>query len=296
MNKPDKDIVYDGQKLADHTLLVRLHIQVPTMKRVDHAVSAETNSRYKARAGASKTSKQLLARHSLADVSSVVTKARGIHSAMTRPWEDDGARIIVLRKYQDYVTKMSLLKKDFEKAARDFVKLYPQMKAEAPALLGNMFNENDYPSASALKEKFSFDLETRDVQTAGDFRAKINDETTKAIVADIEKRTKDRLSRVMNENWLEVYKVVEAMSIRLKSYGNEYGSLRDAMIENIKEVAALLPDLNLTNDPALIDIQQRLVRELCAHSVEDLRKDVKARTAVAKSAKDIMKQVKDYLQ
>jgi hypothetical protein len=266
------------------------------MKRVDHRVSAETNSRYKARAGASRTSKQLLARHSLADVSAVVTKARGLHVQMTRPWEDDGARIIVLRRYQDYVNKMGLLKKDFEKAARDFIKLYPQMKAEAPALLGSMFDENDYPAPATLKEKFNFDLETRDVQTAGDFRAKINDDTTKAIVADIERRTKERLGNVMNENWKEVYKVVEAMSVRLKSYGNEYGSLRDAMIENIKEVAALLPDLNLTNDPALVEIQDRLVRELCAHSVEDLRKDVKARTAVAKSAKDIMKQVKDYLQ
>src|SRR5262249_52015514 len=152
--------------------------------------------------------------------------------------------------------------------------------------LGNMFDPENYASSEGIKEAFYFDVEIKGISEAADFRAKLTDDSVKAIVKDIERRQDERLQSAMNEVYNRVLEVTGHMVERLKNYqpptgkkkGEKGVNFQDSTVYNIKELADLLPALNLTNDQRLIDLQQRLLDDLVEHSPEILKANPKIRS------------------
>jgi hypothetical protein len=96
-------------------------------------------------------------------------------------------------------------------------------------------------------------------------------------------------------------KVISHMSEKLAAYKNgghgkkTEGVFRDSLVENVRELAELLPAFNLTNDPAFDELAKRIQRELCVENADTLRKDDDVRASVQKSADDILKDVESLL-
>jgi hypothetical protein len=72
-------------------------------------------------------------------------------------------------------------------------------------------------------------------------------------------------------------------------------NFHDSTVYNIKELADILPALNLTGDPRLVQLQQQLVDELVEHSPEILKMDPKLRSDTARKAEKIFNKVKGFL-
>lgn len=94
----------------------------------------------------------------------------------------------------------------------------------------------------------------------------------------------------------DIIEVVGHMAEKLKEYKVQPGKyFADSLVKNVRELAELLPAFNLTNDPKLTRLTKRIVKELCAEDASVLRKDDDVRKSVAKSADDILADVRTLL-
>ena len=82
----------------------------------------------------------------------------------------------------------------------------------------------------------------------------------------------------MRDAWERVTTVLAKMIERLNEYTPSAGKgdrakgiFRDSLVENVRELIAVLPSFNLTGDSFLATLADRMERELCAHEAEELR-------------------------
>jgi hypothetical protein len=80
-----------------------------------------------------------------------------------------------------------------------------------------------------------------------------------------------------------------------KAKGEPRNYFRDSLVDNVRDLAALLPAFNLTDDPKVDALIDRINRELCSEDAKTLRKNADARESVAKSADEIVAEVGKFL-
>lgn len=288
--------------LSERAMLVTLHISSWSGMMLDREVTDEVNESYKADKEAGRYNKRLVASQFLKGVSSAHSNARRVHKLLTLPWEDDGTRALATVGYMTYTKMMKDCRLKAEAEVKSFLQSPDEYVREAKGRLGKMFNADDFPSSDALKGKFGFDVEIKPMPDANDFRAKLSDDQTKAIVKDIERRSNQRLENAMNDVFKRVEEMVKRMSERLRDYvpakdGKKAdGVIRDSLVYNINELADLLPALNVTGDKRIADLQKQLKDELVEHSPEILRADAKIRAQTISKADKILKKVQSYVK
>lgn len=288
-------------KLEERALLVTLTMGQWSASKSDKEVSLEVTQKKKARSDSGTFRKQLISRKALKKIGQVRTAARTSHNTLTLPWNDDGSRIITTESYQHYAKVMRDYRIAMQNAVTEFLEGYDDLVKQARQDLGDMFNREDYPDKGTIASKFYFDVEPKPIPVSTDFRAKVSNAEAKAIAKDIEQRTKARLDAAMQDVWSRIATVTEKMITKLEEYTprvglhDAEGVFRDSLVENVRDLANLLPSLNITGDPALKKVQKDLLDNLCKFNAEDLRTDAKARSLTAKKAKDIHKKVSAYL-
>lgn len=289
--------------LNERAMLVTLHISAWGGMMFDKVVSEEVNESYKAdRNEAGRYNKRLVAKQFLVEVGSAHSVARRTHKLHTLPWEDDGTRILSNVGYVQYQQAMQDCKRKTELAVKAFIKTLPDAIAEARSRLGTMFNEEDYPNEDELKEKFGLDIEIKNVPQATDFRVKLSDEATKAIVSDIERRCHTRLKWALNDVFERAAEKVKNLKEKLRNFQPPKGEtratgiIRESLISNMYEFAQMLDSLNVTGDPRIDELKKLLMDELVEHSPQILRTDAKVRQQVISKADSILKKVNSYLK
>lgn len=290
-------------KLSERAMLVSLHISSWSGMMLDREVTDEVNESYKADKEAGRYNKRLVAAKFLSGISQAHSNSRRVHRLLTLPWEDDGTRVLATAGYMTYTSKMKECRLKAESEVKAFLESPDEYINDGKHRLGKMFSVEDYPSSDKLREKFDFDVEVKPMPEAGDFRAQLSDENTKAIVKDIERRSNQRLETAMNDVFKRIEEMVRRMSERLRDYvpakdGNKAdGVIRDSLVYNIHELANdVLPILNVTNDKRVDELRRQLLDELVEHSPEILRADTKVRQATISKADKILKKVQSYMK
>jgi hypothetical protein len=288
--------------LSERAMLVTLHISAWGGMAFDKEVSEEVNESFKAdKTEAGRYNKRLVAKNFLTSVSAAHSALKKSHKLYTLPWEDDGTRILSTVSYTRYHKEMLEGKRRVEGEVKKFVEGLPEYIKEAKIRLGDMFNEEDYPTEQELKKKFKVDIEVNKVPEAKDFRAKLSEDATKAIIKDIEQRCDGRLNRAMNDIFERTLEKVGLLKDKLRSYQpakdgqKSNGVIRDSLVYNINEFAQMLPLLNIMGDSRIDDLQKQLIDELVEHSPEILRTDTKVRQQVLSKADALLKKVKGYM-
>jgi hypothetical protein len=117
-----------------------------------------------------------------------------------------------------------------------------------------------------------------------DFRVSIGSDELSRIQQDVERRITEAQSKAMTEVWQRLYDRVKHMAEKL---ADPKSIFRDSMIENAREICALLPRLNFADDPNLESMRQQVEVTLLKHP-EALRNDPDLRRDTAVEAKKIM--------
>lgn len=288
--------------LSERAMLASLHISSWSGMQVDREVTDAVNADFKAQAKAGRYNKRLVASEFLEGITLAHSRARSAHKLLTLPWEDNGKRVLATVGYINYTTIMKECRLKAEAAVREFLTDPTPYINEAKVRLGDMFNADDYPDSDALKDKFGFDVEIAPMPEATDFRAKVSDESMKAIIKDIERRSDERLETAMKDVFVRIHDVVQRMSERLREYTpakddqKRQGIIRDSVVYNINELADLLPTLNITGDKRIDELAKQLKDELVEHSPEILRANTKVRQDTISKADKILKKVGTYLK
>jgi hypothetical protein len=174
-------------------------------------------------------------------------------------------------------------KGEWESLVQEFLDNYDQMKLDAQRILGSLYNHSDYPNRSELRVKFNMDMAVFPVPSS-DFRVAIGSEELSRIQQDVERRVKDAEQAALKDVWQRLYDRVKHMAEKL---ADPKAIFRDSMLENTREICALLPRLNFSDDPNLEAMRQQVEASLLKHP-EALRNDPDLRQDTAAEAKKIM--------
>jgi hypothetical protein len=288
--------------LARKAVLVSVTISQWTARKKDKRVTAETNRRHHASDDAGTYHKLLIQKERLAEINALVSAARALHYELTHPWADEGPRVLPNALFAKFSEKFRKLKREFDTAADDFARDYPQYIAERKVALNGLFSEADYPPVEQIRSKFKLDMTILPFPDSADFRADLDDDT----VADIKRELEQTTARVGNDTLRHtaerITEAVGHMAEKLREYnsGNlgkdgKRNFFLNSLVDNVRDLAELLPAFNLTDDPKLNAITKRILKELCAEDAAELRKNDAARESVKKSADEIVKAVSQFL-
>jgi hypothetical protein len=287
--------------LSTKAVLASLNISTWTARRADATVTDEVHKQHNASQDAGRYWKRLIDKSAMAAIGSAKSKARDFHYLHTLPWRDDGSRVLPTALFIDYARAMKEFRLEFEAAAETFCREYPGFIDRARRDLNGMFNAADYPDADSIRAKFGFDVTIMKCPDANDdFRTSIPEEFVDDLRSDLEAKMRDVVNGTLRDAGARVIELVGRMADRLKSYqpatddAPAKNPFRDSTVENVQELATLLPAFNLTGDPKLAKIIDG-VRALATFDADQLRQNDSARMTAAAKADAILADVSSFI-
>jgi hypothetical protein len=154
------------------------------------------------------------------------------------------------------------------------------LRVDARKQLGDLFNELEYPSTLQLSGSFQCEVRIYPMPDVKDFRTEVLQSEKDAFISDM--RSVEETA--MRECWTRLHDVV-AKAVQKLSQPDAI--FRDSLIQNITDMCALLPKLNITDDPTL-EKARREVEALAATISPDVCRDNPTqRQATAKRLSDL---------
>ena len=285
--------------LSERAMLVTLTRSAWGGERTDREVSNELAEAKGATKRSSRVVKHLLPPEALAGVKAASGEARQTHYRYTLPWRDSGPRILRSAIYSEYIAAMRDAKAACDAAEQEFYTKYDVFKTKGMAELGAMVNAADYPTLEHVKSMFKFDLDVSPVPIGGDFR--VDTPEAASIREAIDQSTQAAAEAGLKAKLTEAAEIVGRMVERLTVYrpGEEgqraTGTFKDSLVENVRELAIMLPKINLFEDPRIDQIASMIETNLGAHDASDLRENEGLRWAVKNDAEDILSRLEGYL-
>ena len=277
--------------LNDRALLVQLSISQWTARKYDKKATKQVTDANNSATSAGRFNKSLLPMNDYLDnVHKKATLIRQKYYENTLPWGIDGTMMLPTANYLNFMSEFRREKGEWESLVQDFVANYDQLKTNAERLLGNLYDAADYPAKWEIMDKFRMDMVVYPVPSS-DFRVSIASEELTRIQQDVERRVRDAEQAALKEVWTRLFERVKHMAEKL---ADPKAIFRDSMVDNAREICALLPRLNFNDDPQLEAMRQEVESKLIKHP-EALRNDPDLRRDTAAEAKVIMDKMSVFM-
>lgn len=271
-------------------MLVRFQSSVWTARKMDKDATREA----KATAGAKEKAgvrvyKSVIAADALERIKKIKNAAYIEHCKRTVPWAYEGPGAITAEGYPSYKAAMAQYEKQFYAAVEAFYAVYAEERESARDYLGRMFDPADYPTTDSLRNKFAFRISVEPMPEAEHFRVVgLPDAEVAEIKKDIAANKDAAMQNANNVAWSRVVESVEMLRNRLREYSQgEVTRFYDSWLDNVSELIQLIPSVNVTNDPELRRIGQKLTA-LTAYDNESLKADNNLRANIIKQAELIL--------
>lgn len=232
-------------------------------------------------------------------VQSIVTDIYAAHRRMTLPWAN-GWRILPRDMHGDYATEMQTLRHKLDAAVRAMSDALPSLIIEARAQLGAMFDANDYPTPAAFIQAHVVDIKFMPVPDVGDWRVKLDAETMNDIRASYEQDMRQYLEGATRDAWERLHAVVTNLSQAIERFdakqaAEQRTTIKTAVLDNIGALTAILPKLNVTDDPNLAQIASEVSRQFGSLKIADIKDDLLTRQGVKKDADAILRKMSAFM-
>ena len=290
-----------GTSLSSRAMLADLNIRQWTASKHDKSVTHEVAKAHNADASMGRYSKHLVAKEALKDVTSIAMAARLEHMRFTLPWCDRGARILNSSLYFDYKQAMEGYKQKWTIAVSIFCANYDDYVLEAQKSLGSLFNAADYPPSYRIMDRFGFNTAILPFPSpesvSEDLRVSIGEDEVREIQKGVEQQVNEALECAILDVVERIRDTVSHMADKLKAFKVEIdasgkqkteGIFRDSLVENVRELAAILPALNITGSKKIEQVGILLNAQLCKYAPDTLRESASARIEVADAADNIL--------
>lgn len=266
---------------------------------IDKRVTGEVANKENAALDAGAYTKRLVAKSYRSALQSVASAARATHYTMTLPWSDQGARMLPAAVFDDYATKMAGFRDRFAEAVDDFMRQYPAIRTAAKIRLGDMYQDQEFPDEEKVRSMFSLTIRYEPIPSS-DFRVKLSEDQVKALEAEYRQSSDQRVAEAMTSLWERTYDAVKHLADKLNDYGTKRDGdkraafFKNSTIENLREIAGLLPAMNLTADARLDAMAREILDKLVTYDADDLRDDETLRRSTADDAAKIMQKMSAY--
>jgi len=272
--------------LSERAMLVNLQISQWSARKLNRAETNAVNRSHNLTVEAARVNVNLLPLGmELQQVHKTTRAIREEYDQHTSPWGLQGVNILKSSAYMDFVQLANRWRADYDDAVNRFVEAYPGLRKEAETLLNGLFREEDYPSVEDMQRRFRFSIRFMPIPDKGDWRVDVGDEAAKRLREDISQQLAEAETLAMQSVWKRLYDVVSKAKERLSQPDAEF---RSSLVDNAVELCALLPSLNITDDPKLEKLRQDLEGSLCRQTPDILRADPLVRKETSDKMADIM--------
>lgn len=272
--------------IASKAMVLSLQIGMWSGHRLDKEKSAEVTRDANAAHGAARVNKHLIPKEALAPISQAAGAVRNHFYSKTLPWKDNGDRLLTRVMYQQFIAEHGELQQQFKDAVDHFANhVYPAVREQAEFRMGELFKAEDYPAMSDIARRFYVSLDIDAITESNDFRVSgLDADDVEKIKTDMEEALQSRITKAMQDVWRRVADTLGHFGDRMQGDA----IFRDSTVTNLKEIAALLPGLNITNDPALSKIGDEIQKMIGGTDPKDIRKFPEMRESIGAQAQDIM--------
>ncbi|CAM2158337.1 DUF3150 domain-containing protein (plasmid) [Pararobbsia alpina] len=270
--------------LTSKVMLASISISVWGARRFDGKVTSEIEEAHRAK-GIGRFNKRLLPDHcpSYKKVQAIANRFRAHFYNNTLEYEQRGSRLLPTRVYMALADRARGYKNEFDRAVSIFMTDYQNLKDQARIELNGLFNEDDYPSAAQLNTKFAMKMSVLPFPDASQFGIDVPPDVLAEIRHDIDEHVRRSVELANRDLIGRLYEAVKNMAERLGSAN----TVRIDVATQVKEMCALLPQLNFTDDPMLTHVLDQARKHLAVHSGVDLKESPVLRSQVAEKATEI---------
>lgn len=278
--------------ITSSSVLVEMNISVWTANKLDKgATEGVLLSNGATVADAAQVRKNLMAgtsqRKAIADYAA---GCRLWHNTCTLPWSDKGPRILPTSLFLGYKAELNVRRDTFLAMVDKFCTDYPALVQTASNYMGNLFDQTDYPTVDAVREKFGFKVVFSPVPESGDFRLDIPQQELDEVKHSYDVAFDGRLAEAMRTPWDQLHKMLAAMSDKLRE-GDDETKRRwhDTFLSNAHELCAMLTHLNITKDPKLEAARRQLEVALVGADIDDIKENESTRADLKTKLDTILK-------
>lgn len=273
--------------LAERAMLVSLRMSRWRAERVDRGISERVASEYKMTAQrAGRYAKYLIdpGTPSYRAVCRAYGDMRTRYYWHTLPWAHQGVRIVPAVSFSKYTDDMRKAEQARQDAVAEFVAEWPRISTLSVAESNGLVSAADLPDN--IRDCFGIDLQVMPIPTVGDFRVQMSAEDAARVKAQmqagVDAQIREALTVANREGFERLHKHVSRMVERLS---NKEASFHDSLIVGLRDLCAILPALNITQDPQLEILRESAERMVQGVEPEHLRNVPLIRERVAQDAK-----------
>jgi hypothetical protein len=274
-------------------ILVSLNMRAWKATATDRELAEATESATKAETGTMRVIKDLTPKSYIQPIKHIMHIGRTEHYRYTVPGLARGQHLLASAMFDTYMEVQSELRRAFEERVENFVKIYPDIVQDAPRRLHNAFKAYDFPPQEAISQFFEYSYNFTPVPKVDDWRLSgLNIEETEQLKELAEANITAMFNRATKEVFDRAKEVLTKIAQQARAYNGGSGSsaqLRDATIQNLKEVAQLVVKMNVTGDHALAKLGYEMIEAFADAQGDHLRSNEKARLKIAKAAERLAK-------
>jgi hypothetical protein len=224
--------------------------------------------------------------------------ARTYFNSVTLPWGEGGQRLVSYGKWDSVRIHLEKEKMVSERLYHAFLDNMPEHieNCAREGVLGDLFDRDDFKTRDDLLGKWKFYWDQANVPDAEhDVRAGWSPQQVSRMKTVWKAQNDRKVGEAMKTVGTRVEDCLSRISDRMEKYdGKKVGSFKNTMIGNMRELAAMLPAFNLTNDPELEEIHRRILRDICPLDPAELRKSQTMRQDAKSKADDLLARIGNF--
>ena len=286
--------------LANRAVVAKMSVHLMSFSERDKKTTRRVNEEFlKTSQESGNYQKIRLDRKDLADILSIIDKTRLYFRSQTRPFGDDGVRLLPVSFVYEYTKKMGELKREFEEEVERVSQNWDAIVARQAVRLGDMFNPERYPSSKQVSRKFKMSWSIMPVPdwTQAHDENHVLLSIQKDIADDIMAQVKEDQERLLFESqivlWQRLHDVVSKMATR---FLNENGQVYRSALVNIEKTISIVKELNFTDDPELTAVCVEIDQSLLGWLPKQIRHDLDLKLKLGRRAEAIADKIRARME
>jgi len=281
--------------ISNSAVLVSLSISAWTARKLDKRKTEEVNIAANASKGASKLYKDLMVGTQLVEqANKYAAQCRLANTQWTMPWDNEGERCLPSSLTLDYKTEFNKRRDVFFGYRDKIVESLPMMKLIARDNLGDMYNPEDYPDPDTVWEKYDWKIRFKPVPESGHLYLDIPAQELEEMKASIDASTSDAAKATAKHNWETLYKMLSAMSAKLKQANDDTATKKtrfhDVFVDDAVDLCRMLTHFNITGDPELERARKMLEDTMFGADIEIIKESPMVRERMQTKVDNILNQ------
>ena len=234
--------------IRNRALLVNLAFHKPPMTKTDWQATQDTEAKHNAKGGL-RTQKMLYPKHMIAPIVAVEAEARGYLRSNAIEWGASGMYLLDTSRYMEVRQRLSEYELARSQEVTKFAQDWANVLTQAEKQQGDLFDPSLYPDVSSVVPQFTMSIFVAPMgDMAPDMFTDIEEELRARIREDVEVATAEAVAGAVAQ---PLARLLEAVLNLYDKTSRDKARIHDSIVDQVQEIAELMPSLNLLELPQL---------------------------------------------